>query len=313
MTELLPHVAAFLSVAAPPRPWPTLTPDEARAQLAASARGDDGAPDIAKRDLAITRPDGSLLDVRIYGEATDATDATDATVLVFLHGGGWVYGDLDMADGFCRRLADAAGVVVCSVDYRLSPEHKFPLALHDACTAIEWAHEHLAGGVPIGVIGSSAGGNLAIAATIIDRDDSSGRIGLHIPMCAVTDHSFDTESYREHAVGKFLSADDMHWYWSHYLSDEADGSSPLVSVLRADLTGMPPALVVTAELDPLCDEGEEYARRLTDAGTPTTLVRHDGMIHAFPVLTAFPDEQARVITDVAAAVDAHLRLERSRR
>ena len=301
MGELAPNAAAFLSVAAPANPWWSLTPAEARAQHLASRRPDTGAPDIATSRVDLPRPDGSSLGVRIYGVVGDSP------VLVFFHGGGWVYGDLEMADGFCRRLSDGAGVVVCSVDYRLSPEHQFPLPLEDACLAVEWAHAELAGGRPVGVIGSSAGGNLAIASCIVDRDESTGRIGLQIPLCAVTDHGFDNASYRDNAEGLFLTADDMRWYWGHYLADPAHGSNHRVSVLRADLAGLPPALVITAEFDPLRDEGESYARLLMRAGVATSLVRYDGMIHAFAALSAFPVEQARVIADVAAAVDTYLR------
>ncbi len=301
MGELAPHAAAFLKVAVPASPWWSLTPAEARAQHLASRRPDTGAPDIATSDVDLPRPDGSVLGVRIYGVVGDSP------VLVFFHGGGWVYGDLDMADGFCRRLSDGAGVVVCSVDYRLSPEHQFPLPLEDACLAVAWAHAELAGGRPVGVIGSSAGGNLAIASCIVDRDEGTGRIGLQIPLCAVTDHGFDNTSYRENAEGLFLTADDMRWYWGHYLADPAHGSNPRASVLRADLAGLPPALVITAEFDPLRDEGESYARLLMRAGVASSLVRYDGMIHAFAALSAFPVEQARVIADVAAAVDTYLR------
>jgi acetyl esterase len=257
------------------------------------------------RDVAVARDDGSALGLRIYG------DDVDAPVLVFLHGGGWVYGDLEMADGLCRRLTAVLGVRVCSVDYRLSPEHRFPLALDDASIAVRWAHEHLAGDRPLGVVGSSAGGNLAIAATLVERDRGTARIGLHVPMCPVTDFAFDTASYAEHATGMFLSADDMRWYWDHYLGD-ADGSDPLASVLRADLGDMPPALVITAGLDVLRDEGEAYAEALADAGGVVQLVRFADMIHAFPTLAVFPGEQAEVIELIGVAVDAHLRASTTR-
>ena len=301
MGELAPNAAAFLKVAVPARPWWSLTPAEARAQHLASRRPDDGAPDVTTREVSVARPDGSSLALRVY-EA-----APDAPVLVFFHGGGWVYGDLDMADGFCRRLCVGAKVTVCSVDYRLSPEHRFPLPLDDACLAVAWTHSELAGGRPVGVIGSSAGGNLAVASCVVDRDDGTGRIGLQIPLCAVMDHGFDNASYRDNADGYFLTAEDMRWYWAQYLADPAHGSNPRASVLRADLAGLPPALVITAEFDPLRDEEESYARLLSRAGVPSTLVRYDGMIHAFAALSAFPVEQARVIDDVSAAVDQFLR------
>jgi acetyl esterase len=302
VSETLPdHVAAFLSVAGTPEhPWPTLSPVEARAQHLATRRPDATAPSVPVRDADVVRDDGSSLALRIYG------DDAAAPVLVFLHGGGWVYGDLDMADGLCRRLTAALGVRVCSVDYRLSPEHRYPLALDDAVHAVAWAHEHLAGGRPLGLVGSSAGGNLTIAATLVDRDAGTARIGLHVPMCPVTDVACDTASFAEHATGMFLSADDMRWYWDHYLGD-VDGADPLASVLRADLHDMPPALVVTAGLDVLRDEGEAYAEALADAGGVVQLVRFEQMIHAFPTLSVFPGEQAEVIELIGVAVDDHLR------
>ena len=303
MTELLPHVAAFLAVATPARPWPTLTPSEARAQLRAGQRPDVGAPDVPTSDQSIRGRGGNMIPLRIYG------GKVDSPVLVFLHGGGWVYGDLDMADGFCRRLCDSADVTVVSVDYRLSPEAKYPLALDDASDAIDWANATFANGRRIGVVGSSAGGNLAIAACIRIRDAGAGPggIGLHVPMCAVTDHRFDTSSYAAFADGLFLTAEDMRWYWGHYLGDPQHGDEPTASVLRADLHDMPPALVITAELDPLRDEAESYAARLVEAGGTAVVQRFDGMIHAFPVLTAFPVEQAAVIAAIGDAVDSVLR------
>ena len=273
-TDLPEHVAAFLAVAGTPaRPWPTLTAAEARAQHLATRKLDADPPDVPTADVEVARVDGSRLALRTYGDG-------DGPVIVFLHGGGWVYGDLDMVDGPCRRLADTLGARVCSVDYRLSPEHRFPAALDDACLAVEWAHEHLSGRRPVAVAGSSAGGNLAIAATLVDRDAGTGRIGLHVPMCPVIDAAFDTPSYAAHATGMFLSADDMRWYWGHYLADPSEAANPLASVGRADLHGMPPALVITAGHDVLRDEGEAYARDLAAAGGVVRLVRFEHMIHA---------------------------------
>jgi acetyl esterase len=295
-TELPAHVAAFLAVAGtPPRPWSSLTPAAARAQHLATRRLDADPPATPTADVDVARPDGSLLTLRTYGEG-------DGPVIVFLHGGGWVYGDLDMVDGPCRRLAVALGARVCSVDYRLSPEHRFPAALDDTVLAVAWAHEHLAGGRPVAVVGSSAGGNLAIAATIADRDAGAGRVGVHIPLCPVVDCAFDTESYRQHATGMFLSAEDMRWYWDQYLADPADAANPLASVGRADLRGMPPALVVTAGLDVLRDEGEAYAAALRAAGGEARLVRFEHMVHAFPTLAAFPSERDEVIALIGEAV-----------
>jgi acetyl esterase len=304
MAALTPESEAFLRGQGGLAPWPSLTPVEARAQHIAARRPDSGAPDVAVTDRWVPGSGGAdCVDVavRVYGEPSGQP------VIVFAHGGGWVYGDLDMADGFCRRLSVGAGVVVCSVDYRLSPEHPYPEPLDDMVAATRWASKHLANGGPVGVAGSSAGGNLAVATTIRLRDSGEALVGLQVPMCAVMDFSFDTPSYLEHGSGKFLSSDDMRWYWAQYLSGGVDGEHALLSVLRADHFDLPPALVITAEHDPLRDEGEHYAHLLLDAGVPVQLSRHTGMLHAFPVMSAFPTEQARVIEEICRAVDTWLR------
>lgn len=301
MTPLSGETQTFLAAGSPVRPWPSLTPVEARAQALAARRPDLGAPAIATADTWVNRPDGTLLGLRVYGTPGDDP------VLVFFHGGGWVYGDLDMADGFCRRLAATARVTVCSVDYRLAPEHPFPQPLDDAVLATEWAQEHLAGGRAVGIIGSSAGGNLAAATCLVARDLHGPSIGLQVLLCPVTNCEFDTPSYADNGIGKFLEADDMRWYWDQYLADSNDGSDPYASILRADHRALPEALVITAEHDVLRDEGEDYAERLRAAGVGTTLRRFDGLIHAFAVISAFPVAQAEVIAEVAAAVDRSLR------
>ncbi len=303
MAALTPESQAFLAGQSGLAPWPSLTPVEARAQHLAARRPDAGAPDVPVADRWAPGVGANPLDVgvRVYGEPNGQP------VVVFAHGGGWVYGDLDMADGFCRRLAVGADVVVCSVDYRLAPEHPFPLPLDDMVAATRWASENLASGGRVAVAGSSAGGNLAVATTIRLRDEGSTVVGLQVPMCAVMDYRFDTPSYVENATGKFLSADDMRWYWAQYLSGGVDGEQPWVSVVRADHVGLPPALVISAEHDPLRDEDERYAHLLLDAGVPVQLSRHLGMLHAFAVMSAFPNEQRKVIEEITGAVDAWLR------
>lgn len=301
MTPLSAETQTFLAAGGPARPWPTLTPDEARAQALAARRPDLGAPAIVTADTWVTRPDGTRLGLRVYGVPGDDP------VLVFFHGGGWVYGDLDMADGFCRRLAATARVTVCSVDYRLAPEHPFPHPLDDAVLATAWAQEHLSGGRAVGVIGSSAGGNLAAATCLVARDRKGPSIGLQVLLCPVTNCAFDTPSYDENGVGKFLEADDMRWYWAQYLAGSGNPDDPYASILRADHRLLPPALVITAEHDVLRDEGEDYAERLRAAGVSTTLRRFDGLIHAFAVISAFPIAQAEVIAQVGSAVDRSLR------
>ena len=301
MSPLSSEAQAFLAASGPARPWPSLTPTQARAQALAARRPDTGAPTLAILDTVIPRADGSFLSVRVY------RSGGDDPVLVFFHGGGWVYGDLDMADGFCRRLSLRARVTICSVDYRLAPEHPFPASLDDAVLATTWASEHLAERDRVGVIGSSAGGNLAAATCLVARDRNGPPIGLQVLLCPVTDCRFDTPSYAESGVGKFLEADDMRWYWAQYLAGGGRADDPYVSVLRADASGLAPALVITAEHDVLRDEGEAYAERLRGAGIDVVLRRFDGLIHAFAVMSAFPLAQAEAVEEIAVAIDRWLR------
>jgi acetyl esterase/lipase len=225
--------------------------------------------------------------------------------LVFFHGGGWVIGDLETHDGICRSLANASGCVVASVDYRLAPEHKYPVAAEDAHAATGWIARHGAelgvDGQRLAVGGDSAGGNLAAVVALMARDRGGPSLALQILVYPVTNYSFDTRSYREHADGYLLTQTGMRWFWNHYLARTEDGAQPHASPLLApSLEALPPALVMTAEYDPLCDEGEAYAARLREAGVPVTLTRYPGMIHGFLRMINLVDK-ARAARDEAAA------------
>ncbi|MBN1908332.1 MAG: alpha/beta hydrolase [Pirellulales bacterium] len=206
--------------------------------------------------------------------------------LVYYHGGGWVIGDLDSHEAICCRLANAAGCLVVSVDYRLAPEHKYPVAVDDAFAATAWVFDQAASlGIEpnrVAVGGDSAGGNLSAAVTLMARDRAAFQPALQVLIYPVTDYNLDTPSYPENAEGYLLTREGMRWCWQQYLAREEDGAEPYASPLRAaDFQGLPPALILTAEYDPLRNEGEAYAQRLADAGVPVTLTRYDGMIHAF--------------------------------
>jgi acetyl esterase len=209
--------------------------------------------------------------------------------LVYLHGGGWVLCDLDTHDGACRRLANETGSVVVSVDYRLAPEHPFPAGLDDAYSATVWTCANAdALGIDrgrVGVAGDSSGGNLAAAVTLLAREHESCALAFQFLVYPVIDSSSrrnDYPSKHENATGFRLTTASMDWYRSHYLRDDGDGEDPLVSPIRArDLHGLPPACIVTAELDPLRDEGEAYAAALAAAGVATTTYRAEGMFHGF--------------------------------
>jgi acetyl esterase len=207
-------------------------------------------------------------------------------VLVYLHGGGWVIGDLEAYDATCRALTNAAGCLVVAMEYRLAPEHTFPAAPEDCYAATCWvaANATAIGGDPrrIAVGGDSAGGNLAAVVAQMARDRGGPALVYQLLVYPVTDYGYDTTSYRENAEGYLLTKDAMVWFWNHYLRSADDGNNPLASPLRAnDLHGLPPAMVLTAEFDPLRDEGEAYAIRLQEAGVPVTLKRYAGTIHGF--------------------------------
>ena len=255
-------------------------------------------------DRAIPGAQGTT-PVRIYQPAGVAADAGPLAVLVYFHGGGFVLCDLDTHDGTCRALANAAGCVVVSVDYRLAPEHPFPAAPEDCYSATRWVADNAAsiGADPtrVAVGGDSAGGNLAAAVTLMARERSGPALVHQLLIYPVMDHNFDTTSYGDNAEGYFLTRDMMKWFWGHYLEKQDDGRNELASPLRADdLASLPPATVMTAEFDPLRDEGEAYAARLSAAGVATELTRYDGLFHGFFGMSAAIDK-AREAVDRAAS------------
>ncbi|MFI6319053.1 alpha/beta hydrolase [Nonomuraea sp. NPDC050556] len=212
-------------------------------------------------------------------------------VVVYFHGGGFTLCDLDTHDGVCRDLCRGAEAIVISVDYRLAPEHPYPAGPDDAYAATIWAHEHAAelGGDPsrLAVAGDSAGGNLAAVTALRARDLGGPPIGFQLLIYPATDAAMDTPSHKENAEGYFLTAAHMRWYWDQYQPSPERRAEPYSSPLHADLRGLPPALVLTAEYDPLRDEGEAYAVRLAEAGVPVRSVRYDGMFHGFWGMGAF--------------------------
>lgn len=228
--------------------------------------------------------------------------------LVYYHGGGWVIGDLDSHDETCRVLASEADCLVVSVDYRRSPEHKFPTPLEDCYTALEWVFENAESmqidtdSVFVG--GDSAGGNLAAAVALLARDNEGPEIARQVLIYPVTDYGFDTPSYEENGDGGLLSRADMEWFWDHYLRDEIDGKNPYASPLQAQrLEGLPPATVITCGLDPLRDEGAAYAKRLEEAGVPVTHHNYEDCIHGIAQFLADPMDLSRsrdLLGDVAA-------------
>ncbi|MCA9511402.1 MAG: alpha/beta hydrolase [Myxococcales bacterium] len=234
-------------------------------------------------DRTIPGPAGEI-PVRIY-----TPEGTGPFPLVaFFHGGGFVLCGLDSHDTLARALCRGAGAIVVSVDYRLAPESKFPAAADDCYAATKWVADHAAelGGDAerLAVAGDSAGGNLSAVTALLAKRKGGPRLVHQLLVYPVTSHEPDTDSYRENAEGYFLTADMMKWFTHHYLRDAKDAKDPLAAPIhatKADLAGLPPATVITAEYDPLRDEGEAYGRMLEDAGVGTLIVRYDGMIHGF--------------------------------
>ncbi|MBU6281526.1 alpha/beta hydrolase [bacterium] len=256
------------------------------------------------RDREIPGPHGPI-PVRVY--APESTGPHP--LLAYFHGGGWVLGSVSTADVACRALAAATGCVLVSVDYRLAPEHEFPVPLDDCTAAVRWLAEHAAevdaDPTRIAVGGDSAGGNLSAAVALRLRDEGGPRLAHQLLVYPVTDASFGTRSYRENGEGYFLTRAGMEWFWGHYLPGPEQAANPLASPLRApDLRGLPPATVITAEFDPLRDEGEAYAERLREAGVPTRLTRYDGVIHGFFGMVDTLDQADEAIREAAAALRA---------
>lgn len=274
------------------------TPQQARDTMLLSIPGLGPPEPVADvQDRRIAGPHGEI-PLRLYVPRQGmAIEGTPRGAAVFFHGGGWVVGDLATHDHLCRALANAAGCLVVAVDYRLAPEHKFPAAPEDAFAATRWVQSEAASlGIDsrhVAVIGDSAGGNLAAVVSLMCRDRGAPLPALQVLVYPITDYNIETASYRAYAQGYMLSREAMRWFWRQYLSHEADGYEPYASPLRAErLDGLSPALVITAECDPLCDEGDKYAERLQAATVPTRHLRYPGMIHGFlRRLNTFPVAQ----------------------
>jgi acetyl esterase len=241
--------------------------------------------------------------VRVYRPSL----ARDLPVLVYFHGGGFVICNLDTHDRECRSLANASGCVVVSVDYRLAPEHKFPAAAEDAYSATRYVAEHASefgidpGRIAVG--GDSAGGNLATVVSLMSRDRRGPSIKFQLMIYPLTDVDDDSPSMREYGENHFLTRDLMEWFTVQYVATAADRRSPYVSPLHAsDVRGLPPAMIITAECDPLRDQGEAYASKLQRAGVPVVLKQYEGMIHPFVSLAGIVDGGRAAIAEAADAV-----------
>jgi acetyl esterase len=305
-----PQVVAMRerSARAGTRPLYTMSLEQARAaDLAAiQAASGGGEPVHSVLDRTIPGPVGEL-PIRVY--RPDAPGPLP--VLVYFFGGGWTLGSVETSDAVCRNLTNATGAMVVAPGYRLAPEHRFPAAVHDCHAALDWIAKNPAaiGADPtrIAVAGDSAGGNLAAAVTLLARGRGGPGLAAQVLVYPNTDYLADGGSLRENADPYLFNHTSVDWYWGHYLSDPADGHDPLASPLRAPtLSGLPPALIVTAEYDPLRDQAEAYARRLSESGVPVRCSRYDGMVHGFFCMYGELDAGRRALAEVAAFLRAHL-------
>jgi acetyl esterase len=304
--QLDAEAAAFIAElqAAGVPPIETLAPADIRALQRGFVPRLTGMPDEVARvvDREIAGPGGPV-PIRIYAPA-----APSLGVLVYFHGGGWVIGSIETADAACRALARRTPCTVVSVGYRLAPEHRFPAAVDDAVAATRWSVDHAAEltgkRAQVAVAGDSAGGNLAAAVTLAAV--ARGGLGLRYQVLVypAVDDDFNGPSFREYGGGDYLlTLAEMRWYWKNYLANPADAASPLARPLHAaSLRGVPPALVVLAECDPLRGDGEAYAKRLRADGVPVETLRYEGLIHGFFTMPGIFSRASLAYDDVAASL-----------
>jgi acetyl esterase len=266
--------------------------------------GPEPMPVAETRDLAIPGPGGPI-PARLHRPAATGT----LPVLVFFHGGGWVVGDIESHDTGCRHLANRAECAVISVDYRLAPEHKFPAAVEDCFAATAWVAGNAAAlGVDAGrlaVGGDSAGGNLAAVVSLLARDHGAPRIGYQVLIYPATDAAMRHDSIARFAEGYVLTRATMRWFYEQYLRTPDDAADWQASPLAAaDLSGLPPAFVLTAGYDPLCDEGDAYAARLAAAGVAVMHRRFPGQVHGFLLNGKIIRAAETALDETAAALRA---------
>ena len=302
---LHPAIQAMLAAEVPGPPLDAMPINEARVlregMMLQRPRRDEP---VARVEDWMIPGSGLGIPARVY---TPSGKVGPHPILVFFHGGGWVFGTLETHGDICRTLCHRSGSLVVSVDYRRAPEHRFPAALEDCCAAVRWCAGHAAeiGGDPtrLAVAGDSAGGNLAAAVALRGRDDGGPTLALQVLIYPVTNCAFDTASYHQYASGYGLTRDMMRYFWKSYLSRPADANHPAASPLQAaDLAGLPPALVLTAQYDVLRDEGEAYAARLAQASVPVRCTRYLEMNHGFVQLGALCEPALQGLMEIAESV-----------
>ena len=289
-----------------------VTPQQMRDGMEAGSAMSSEVEEVAQiEDRTIPGPDGNDLPIRIYWPAGSNPTQDQLPGVVFFHGGGWVVGSIDSHDGQARKLCNTSGAAFVSVDYRLAPENPFPAGMEDCYTALLWTAEN---GAQLGidtsrlaVAGDSAGGNLAAVISLLARDRNGPKLAFQLLVYPVCDMETDQwPSMQENKDGPFLTQEIMVWFHNHYLGD-ADPLDPHISPIRAsDHSNLPPALVITAEFDPLRDEGEAYGQALQAAGGSAEIMRVDGLFHGFFGFGDFIDKAKETITYAGKSLGAAL-------
>jgi acetyl esterase len=308
----LAFLAAAAEAAGPDaQPMWQMSPAEARATAAAMNEMFGTGPEMHRaEDHILDASDGGSFRIRVHVPQESPTG-----VFVYLHGGGWVLQDIDGYDTLGRQLAEKSGCAVVLVDYRKAPEHPFPAAVEDSWTALTWAGEHLAkiagAEVPLYVGGDSAGGNLSAVMALRARENGGPAIAKQVLIYPVTDADFSRPSYTEEENQTLLTTEFMSWFWDQYVPDAEQRTHPDAAPFHAeDLSGLPPALVITAAHDVLRDEGEAYAEKLQEAGVEVHQRRWEGQMHGFfsmvNVLPASAEALEFVVESIASDVQVEL-------
>ncbi|CAL9440214.1 Carboxylesterase NlhH [Streptomyces sp. enrichment culture] len=293
---LEPAAAAFAEATANPPYLFDLGPAEGRRTVDEVQSGEIGKPEIAEEWVTVQGgPTGSVRARIVRPAGAEGT----LPVIIYIHGAGWVFGNAHTHDRLVRELAVGARAAVVFPEYDLSPEARYPVAIEQNYAVAQWiVREGAAKGLDatrIAVAGDSVGGNMSAALTLMAKERGDVPLVQQVLFYPVTDASFDTGSYHQFAEGYFLRRDAMQWFWDQYTTDEQQRAEITASPLRAtteQLTGLPAALVITAEADVLRDEGEAYANKLRQAGVPVTAVRYQGIIHDFVMLNALRETHA---------------------
>jgi acetyl esterase len=298
-----PQVKVLLDMMKGMPSFSELSPAAARKQTSEMRAMRNAVPPAVTNveDRKIPGPAGSI-PVRIYTPAGSGP----FPVLVYYHGGGFVIGDLESHDGVCRQLTNGAGCVTVAVDYRLAPEAKFPAAVDDCYAATRWVSENVAqlNADPsrLAVGGDSAGGNLAAVISILARDRKTPKIVFQLLIYPATDITCSAPSHKTNTE-YILTPADIRWFMGHYLRNDDDVRNPLASpMFTTSFNGLPPALIITAEFDPLRDEAEDYGQKLREAGVPVQVSRYEGMVHGFISMNDMLDKGKDGIAEAASAL-----------